>query len=86
MDIVTATKIIQEQADENGRSFDDEFWHIARNLKKSYIGEDVYKAWTVFQNSLNAYFSRQADRQRIQELARQMKNFNAEQQAYFDSI
>ena len=32
MDIITATKIIQEQADSNGNSFDDEFWNIANNL------------------------------------------------------
>lgn len=84
MDIVTATKIIQDQATANGTSFDDEFWSIANNLKS--CSKDVYDAWTIFHNAVNAYIIRGADRSRVENLAREVKRLDIDQQAYFDSI
>ncbi len=84
MDIVTATKIIQDQATVNGTSFDDEFWHIANNLKT--VPKEVYRAWTLFHNSTNQYFSRAADRERIKQLARDMKKLTAGQRNFFDTL
>ena len=84
VDILTATKIIQEQATANGNSFDDEFWNIANSLQ--HWPKDVYTAWSVFHNSVNEYFVRSEDRSRIQRLAREVKGFNVDQQAYFNSL
>jgi hypothetical protein len=84
MDIITATKIIQEQADSNGNSFDDEFWNIANNLTS--CPKDVYAAWRVFHDATNEYFRRGADKVRIEQMARDVKKLNADQQAIFDSI
>lgn len=84
MDIVTATKLIQDQATANGTSFDDEFWAIANDLRT--CSQDINDAWSVVHNLVNEYFRRQADRDRIHDLAWQVKGLNADQQAYFDSI
>ena len=84
MDMIAATKIIQDQATANGTSFDDEFWAIANNLRS--CSDNVYDAWSVIHNSVNEYFRRQADRDRIHDLAWQVKVLNPAQQAYFDSI
>jgi|APGre2960657423_1045063.scaffolds.fasta_scaffold25213_1 hypothetical protein len=84
MDIITATKIIQDQAIANGTSFDDEFWSMSNNLK--YLSKDVYDAWTVFHNVVNESFAREIDQSRIAQLARDVKKLNADQRAYFDSI
>jgi hypothetical protein len=84
MDIVTATKIIQDQATVNGNSFEDELWNISNNLKS--CSQEVYDAWTELHIIVNEYFRRSADRSRIQRLAREVKGFDANQQAYFNSL
>ena len=84
MDIVTATKIIQEQAIMNGRTFDQEMLFRSENL--SVCPKETYAAWTVLHNAMNEYLVQSADKSRIQQLACDMKNLNAAQTAYYNSI
>jgi hypothetical protein len=70
MDMIEATKLIQEQATANGRPFAEELIYISETLKAP---SDIYDAFIVYQNVVNIYFSYGARKARIEQFARDFK-------------
>ena len=88
MDIIEATQIIQDSATANGRSFKDEIIYISENLR-NIKNEELYTAWTAWHNIANDYMSWGANKSRIQQLARDVKNLEHSlpgSKEYFDSL
>lgn len=72
MDIVEATKLIQEQATANGRQFSDELICISETA--TAVPSNIYDAFIVFHNAINTYYSYSANRARVEQLARDFEN------------
>lgn len=70
MDMIQATKLIQEQATANGRPFAEELIYISETLKAP---SDIYNAFIVYQDTVNRYFSYGAKKAQIEQLARDFK-------------
>lgn len=74
MNIVTATTLIQEQATAAGRSFVDQVIYMSENI--STFNDELYKAFVVFHDSMNGYFSYSANKARVQQMARDFDNLD----------
>jgi hypothetical protein len=70
MDMVEATKLIQEQATANGRPFAEELIYISETLQAS---SDIYDAFIVYHSTINRYFSYSARKAQIEQFARDFK-------------
>lgn len=70
MDMMQATKLIQDQATANGRPFAEELIYISETLKAP---SDIYDAFIVYQNAINRYYSYGARKARIEQFARDFK-------------
>ncbi len=71
MDIVEATKLINERATVNGRSFAEELIYLSETAGK--YPDNIYDAFILVQNTVNIYFSYGARKARIEQFARDFK-------------
>jgi hypothetical protein len=85
MNITEAVNIIQNYADAQDVSFDEQMFKFSRAANK-ISSTEIYDAFIVVHTMINKYFSQSANEKRVKELAQAVKNLQSANRALFDSL